>query len=122
MIDKHYSNNWKELVRPEKSLAQVLSDHLNAKVYAYLKRSNYTSSWSDHGDKSYNRNNTTIVDESAGTVRGALSRIRDRKEIQWDEALWNPAGAYAAPTSGTTPTGLPSGMYVFEKGKDPRPE
>ena len=36
----------------------------------------------------------------------------------WDEALWNSAGAYLAPTCGKTPGGLlEAGMFVFEKGK-----
>lgn len=42
-----YDSETIKLVKPQESLAQVLANHLDATVYAYLKRSNYTSSWLD---------------------------------------------------------------------------
>ena len=39
-------------------------------------------------------------------------------DSRWDEALWNPAGAYLAPSSGVSPGGLlEGGMFIFEKDK-----
>lgn len=106
-----------KLVKPEESLAQKLAEHLDAKVYAYLKRSNYTSSWLDGGDKRYTKNYLTIEDEN---VSNPLY-YKDWFRKGWDEALWNPFGAYLPPTSGKTPGGvLEEGMFVFEKNINPR--
>lgn len=114
-----YDSESIKLVKSEESLAQKLADHLNAKVYAFLRRSNYSSSWLDGGDKSYTKNYITIEDEE---VSNPLNP-RDWFRKGWDEALWNPAGAYLAPTSGKTPGGLlEGGMFIFEKGKKPRKE
>lgn len=50
-----YCNGYKcdtetiKVVKPEESLAQKLANHLDANVYAYLKRSIYTTSWLDAG-------------------------------------------------------------------------
>jgi hypothetical protein len=44
-------------------------------------------------------------------------------DSRWDEALWNPDGAYLAPTCGKTPGGLlEAGMFVFEKDEKAKKE
>jgi hypothetical protein len=114
-----YDSESIKLVKPEESLAQKLAEHLNAKVHAFLKRSNYTSTWLDGGDKSYKKEYITIEDEEVSNPLNPRDWFRKR----WDEALWNSAGAYSAPTSGKTPGGrLEGGMFIFEKGKKPRKE
>jgi len=109
-----YDDNWLELVKPSKSLAQKLADHLNVTVYAYLKRSLYTSTWNDKGDEKYQKDYKEIDDESINGWGNLKKWVFD-----WDEALWHPNGAYAPPTTGETPYGLPSGMYIFKKGVKP---
>lgn len=123
-----YDADWKSVVKPEESLAQRLSEHLNATVYAYLRRTNYRPTWNERGDVEYNKKYVTIEDESVSgplnivdwwrTLRSVLERTRNK----WDEALWNENGAYAPPVSGNTPGGeLPANLYIFEKGKTPIP-
>ncbi|MDH6252783.1 hypothetical protein M2347_002510 [Chryseobacterium sp. H1D6B] len=105
-----------KLVKPEESLAQKLSEHLDAKVYAYLRRSNYTSSWLDGGNKEYKQHYITIEDEEVSNPLNPKDWFRKG----WDEALWNYKGAYLLPTSGNSPGGLlEGGMFIFEKGKKP---
>jgi len=104
-----YDSNWIELVKPQESLAQKLADYFNATVYAYIKRSEYQSTWDDKDNKAYKNKYIQIEDED---LNGEAHRLH-----QWDEALWNPQGAYAPPTAGTTPKGLPSQVYKFEKNK-----
>jgi len=114
-----YDSETIKLIKPEESLAQKLAEHLDAKVYAYLKRSNYKSSWLDGGDKSYTKDYLTIEDEEVSNPINPKDWFR----TGWDEALWNPAGAYLAPTTGNTPGGiLEGGMFVFEKGKKAKKE
>jgi LysM repeat protein len=110
-----YGSDWLEVSQPNKSLAQKLSDHLDAKVHAYLKRSFYTSTWDDGGDEDFKQNYEQIEDESLNE-----DLWRPDRWNQWDEALWNDAGAYASPTIGNTPKGLPKTMYIFEKNQIPR--
>ncbi|OWP83505.1 hypothetical protein BWK59_10140 [Flavobacterium davisii] len=112
-----YDKNWAELVKPQESFAQVLSEHLDAIVYAYLRRSNYSPTWLDKGDKEYKKKYTTIEDEEVSAPYNPVDWFRDT----WDEALWNLNGAYTAPKSGSSPGGnLPSGIFKFEKGKTPK--
>ena len=115
MNTSYDSKNWSTVVKPEESLAQKLSDHLDAKVYAFIRRSNYTSTWLDKGDENYKRKYITIEDEEVSNPLNPKDWLR----TGWDDSLWNPDGAYAKPTVGNTPTGLPSEMYKFEKDKAP---
>ena len=108
-----YDSNWIDLVKPKESLAQKLADNFNATVYAYIKRSEYKSTWDDKNNQAYKDKYIQIEDEN---LDGQIYR-----PSQWDEALWNPQGAYALPTVGTTPIGLPSQVYKFEKNKEPIP-
>jgi hypothetical protein len=102
------------LVKPNESLAQKLADHLNAKVYAFLRRSNYTPTWLDKGNKDYKSKYMTIEDENVSNPLNPKDWFRKG----WDEALWNPDGAFLLPKSGESPSGLlQSGMFVFEKDK-----
>ncbi|MEO8234259.1 MAG: hypothetical protein ABI549_02490 [Flavobacterium sp.] len=111
-----YEQDWVKIVKPEESLAQKLSDHLDARVHAFLRRSNYTSTWVEGGDESYKKKYITIEDEEVSNPINPKDWFRKG----WDDALWNPEGGYSKPASGKTPGGLlPSGMYVFEKGKKP---
>ena len=85
-------------------------------MYAFLRRSNYTSTWLDKGDENYKKKYITIEDEEVSNPINPKDWFRKG----WDDALWNPEGAYLKPTSGNTPGGqLPSTMYKFEKGKKP---
>ena len=114
-----YDSESIKLVKPDESLAQKLAEHLNAKVHAFLRRSNYTSTWLDGGDKSYKKDYITIEDEE---VSNPLNP-RDWFRKGWDEALWNSSGAYSVPISGKSPGGLlEGGMFIFEKSKKPRKE
>lgn len=114
-----YDSDTIKLVKPEESLAQKFADHLNAEVHAFLRRTDYTSSWLDGGDKLYTKDYITIEDEE---VSNPLDP-RDWIKKGWDEALWNSSGAYLAPTSGYTPAGLlEGGMFVFKKDKKPKKE
>lgn len=110
-----------KLVKPEESLAQELSNHLNAKVFAFLRRSNYTSTWLDGGDKAYKSNYITIEDESVSSPLNPIDWYRSTLgDSKWDEALWNSNGAFLPPSSGNSPGGvLPEGLFVFEKNKKP---
>jgi hypothetical protein len=111
-----YDKDWVTIVKPEESLAQKLSNHLDAKVFAFLRRSNYTSTWLDKGDENYKKKYVTLEDEEVSNPINPKDWFRKG----WDDALWNPEGGYSKPTSGNTPGGhLPSEMYVFEKGKTP---
>lgn len=117
-----YDSESIKLVKPEESLAQKLSEHLDAKVFAYLKRSNYTSSWLDGGNKEYKSKYMTIEDEKVSNPFNPADWYRATLgDSRWDEALWNPNGAYLTPTSGKSPGGiLESGIFIFEKNKKPR--
>lgn len=105
-----------KLVKPKESLAQKLSDHLGAKVYAYLRRSNYNPTWLDGGNAEYKKEYITIDDEEVSNPINPKDWFRKG----WDEALWNPKGAFALPRSGDSPSGLlQGGIFLFEKGKEP---
>lgn len=81
-----------------------------------MRRSNYTSTWLDNGDKRYKDKYITIQDEEVSNPINP----RDWARKGWDEALWNPEGAYKKPTAGNSPGGfLPKDIYRFEKGKTP---
>ncbi len=103
------------MVYPSESLAQKFVDHLDITFYGYLRRSLYVSTWDDKGDEDYKDNYKSLDDES---VNGQWYDPRDWGK--WDEALWNPDGAYKKPTHGNTPGGLPEGLYKFQKGKTPK--
>lgn len=109
------------MVKPEESLAQELSNHLNAKVFAFLRRSNYTSTWLDGGDKAYKSKYITIEDEDVSSPLNPIDWYRSTLgDSKWDEALWNSNGAFLPPSSGNSPGGvLPQGLFVFEKNKKP---
>jgi len=107
------TDKWRSQAKPEESLAQEFAEHLEAKVYAFIKRSLYTSTWNDGGDSDFRENYVEIEDES---LDGQYHR-----PWNWDQALWNKDGGYAPPTAGELPAGLPSEMYLFEKGKTPTP-
>ncbi|MGA9638912.1 hypothetical protein [Flavobacterium sp.] len=105
-----------KLVKPEESLAQKLAEKLNAKVYAFLRRSNYTPTWLDGGNAEYKKEYITIDDEEVSNPLNPKDWFRKG----WDEALWNSKGAFELPRSGDSPGGiLPNGMYKFEKMKKP---
>ncbi|TRX32193.1 hypothetical protein FNW52_17310 [Flavobacterium sp. ZT3R18] len=105
-----------KLVKPEESLAQILAEQLNATVYAYLRRSNYTPTWVEGSDKEYKKKYSKIEDEEVSNPINPKDWFR----TGWDEALWNTEGAYTLPRSGDCPGGiLPKGMFKFEKGKKP---
>lgn len=112
-----YGTDWATLVKPQSSLAQVLANHLNAEVYAYLRRSFYMNTWLDGGDKQYKEQYEEVEDES---INGWMTP--KKWIVDWDEALWNSNGAVSGPTAGTTPKGLPQNMYIFRKDKDPIPQ
>jgi len=109
-----FLEDWIDDVKPQESLAQKLADEHNATVYAYLRRTLYTPTFYDKGDKEYQKKYIQIEDES---VNGMFWRPH-----KWDEALWNPEGAYASPTFDNSPLGIPEEMYIFEKDKKPRPK
>jgi hypothetical protein len=109
--DEVFDKNWESVAKPNESLAQKLADFLNATVYGYIKRSNYTSTWNDGGDEAYKKDYEEIEDES---VTGRIYKPWD-----WDEVLWHDNGAYKAPKSGNTPLNLPNELYKFQKRKKP---
>ena len=114
-----FLSNWQDEIQMKRSLAQKLSDYLDAKVIAYLRRSNYETTWVEGHDAAYNKKYMTITDESTDGVVKAIKDILRGSRNTFDEALWNSDGAYNLPRAGSTPKGLPADMYVFEKGKDP---
>ncbi len=107
-----YGDDWLTQVKPKESLAQKLANHLEISVYAFLRRSLYISTWDDKGDEKYIEKYKQIDDE---TINGQIYRPH-----QWDEALWNPNGAYSKPTAAATPKGLPAKLYIFKKGEEPK--
>ena len=116
-----YDKNWVSIVKPEESLAQKLSDHINATVYAFLRRSNYTSTWLDSGDESYKSKYVTIEDEEVSSPLNVTDWYRKLRDSKWDDSLWNSNGGYAKPTTGETPGDLlPSSIFKFEKGEKPK--
>jgi len=120
-----YGSDWLEISKPSKSLAQELANYLDAKVYAYLKRSLYTATWLTE-DEEYWKGKKILEDESVSNpiyyedVGREVYHWWEDKEVHWDEALWNTKGGYKEPTSANSPLGLPNGMYIFEKNKEPR--
>ena len=120
-----FGSEWKSEVKPKDSLAQKLANHLGAEVHAYLRRSLYTSTWDDGGDKGFIENYEQIDDDDASELLSNTFEEDVKFALQghWDEALWNDKGAYAPPTVASTPIGdIPKTMYVFEKNKEPRSE
>ena len=113
------ADDWERSVNMKQSLAQKLSDHLDATVFAFLRRSNYEPTWLEGNDASYNKKYITITDESTDGAIKAIKDIFRGHRNTFDEALWNVDGAYNAPRAGGSPRGLPVNMYVFKKGKDP---
>lgn len=112
-----YDSESIKLVKPEESLAQKLSQNLDAKVFAYLRRSNYMSTWLDGGKEEYKSKYITIEDENVSNPFNPKDWFRKG----WDEALWNPDGAFLPPKSGDSPAGLlQGGLFIFEKDKTPR--
>ncbi|EJL61997.1 hypothetical protein [Flavobacterium sp. CF136] len=49
-----------KIVLSEESLTQKLSEQLNATVYAYLRKSNYTPTWVEGKDEVYKKKYTKI--------------------------------------------------------------
>lgn len=112
-----YDESSLKYVKSNESLAQKLSNYLDAKVYAYLRRSNYTPTWLDNGDENYKRKYITIEDENVSNPFNPKDWFRRG----WDEALWNSDGAYLPPKSGNSPGGLlEEGLFLFQKDKDPK--
>ncbi|MEA1850767.1 MULTISPECIES: hypothetical protein [unclassified Chryseobacterium] len=112
-----YDSESIKLVKPENSLAQKLSENLGAKVFAYLRRSNYTPTWLDGGKKEYKSKYITIEDENVSNPLNPKDWFRKG----WDEALWNSDGAFLPPKSGDSPGGLlQGGIFIFEKNKEPK--
>ena len=113
------ADDWERSVNMKQSLAQKLSDHLDATVFAFLRRSNYEPTWVEGNDASYNKKYITITDESTnGTIKAIKDIFRGYRNT-FDESLWNVDGAYNVPRAGNSPRGLPANMYIFKKGKDP---
>ncbi|WP_452222559.1 hypothetical protein [Lacinutrix chionoecetis] len=113
-----YGSDWETHVRPQDSFAQKLSDHLDGKVYSYLRRSNYSPTWDDGGDQDYTEDYVHIESEDVSNPLNPMDWLRNRH--RWDEALWNLNGGYAPPRAGSSPGGeLPSDLYQFQKGKAP---
>jgi len=109
--------NWMTLVRPKDSLAQKFSEHLNATVYAYLRRTNYQPTWDERGDIRYQNGYLTIKKDRLINIGKLIVNHKN-----WDEALWNINGAYKLPKAGNSPRGeLPASIYIFRKGKEPSP-
>ncbi|WP_415325670.1 hypothetical protein [Chryseobacterium sp. MMS23-Vi53] len=117
-----YDSETIKLVKPEESLAQEFADYLDGKVHAFLRRSNYISTWKDDGDKKYKSEYMTIEDEDVSSPFNPKDWYRATLGgSNWDESLWNSNGAFLEPRSGDSPSGiLEGGMFIFEKGKKPR--
>ena len=113
------ADDWERSVNMKQSLAQKLSDHLDATVFAFLRRSNYEPTWVEGNDASYNKKYITITDESTNGAIKAIKDIFRGYRNTFDESLWNVDGAYNVPRAGNSPRGLPANMYIFKKGKDP---
>ncbi|MDD2369933.1 MAG: hypothetical protein PHQ90_11565 [Sulfuricurvum sp.] len=111
---------WREEVKPQNSLAQKLANHLDAKVYAYITRSDYNPTWKDDGDTSgYKATRMTIENEKINaTAKQTFKILTMRQRNNWDEMIWNTKGAYKPPIGGTTPSGLPTGLFLFQKDKE----
>ncbi len=110
---------WRNTVKPENSLAQKLANYLNAKIYAYITRSNYTSTWDDMNDKNgYKAKRMTIENEKInGTIKQTGKILSGLQRNNWDEMIWNPRGTLKPPKGGGSPFGLPKGLFLFEKDK-----
>lgn len=69
------------------------------------------------GKKEYKSKYITIEDENASNPLNPKDWFRKG----WDEALWNPDGAFLPPKSGDSPGGLlQGGIFIFEKSKEPK--
>lgn len=113
-----YDHEDLKFVKPENSLAQKLSDHIDAKVFAFIRRSEYGPTWNDLKDTSgYGKTRMTIESEDANGLGSVLNPKNFGQRNHYDEILWNPKGALKPPTSGDSPRGLPKGIYLFEKNK-----
>lgn len=110
---------WRNTVKPQNSLSQKIANYLNAKVYAYITRSDYGSTWNDTGDKSgYKATRMTIENEKLnGTLTQTGKILSGQQRNNWDEMIWNPKGALKSPKGGDSPFGLPRGLFLFEKDK-----
>jgi len=120
-LDKLYydKNTWRNIVKPQNSLAQKLADYLDARVYAYFTRSNYALTFTDDNDKSgYKKTRITIEDERVNaTSKQTIKIIAGQTRNSWDEIIWNSKGALNPAKGGSKPLGLPKGIFRFEKGK-----
>ena len=92
--------------KPKDSLAQMLANHLDIKVYAWIMRTDYKPVWNDGGDKKF---------------RAGYKKLVRKKGRLWnDKCIWHPEGAYNSPGAGSTPKGLSKNVYLFEAGKEPK--
>jgi len=112
--EKIDASKWRDVVKPEDSLAQKLANHLGLRVFAFVVRTRYTPTWNDQGDNAYRSKFVDLQDKS---VDATLWRPQTWDD--YDEALWNPDGGKNRPIGDDSPTGPPMNMLKFERGKVP---
>ncbi|MEN4759614.1 hypothetical protein ABEG63_04665 [Chryseobacterium sp. C39-AII1] len=101
------------------SLAQKLSDRLNCKTHAFLKRSNYENTWGSQSDRIDLKIADNLEKINIHTTKEDKFREYKKSEIQIDGKYpWQPQGAYNDVKAGDFPLGPPNCMCLFQKNKD----
>jgi hypothetical protein len=104
--------------KPEESLAQMIADHTERPVYAWLTRTLYERIWDDQGDLQYRKG---FVDISHLGIDGGWKReLKDwipfsETDDKDDVVLWNKQGAKRGGLGGSTPENLSNKTKKFVK-------
>lgn len=100
------------------SLAQKLAERLNAKVHAFLKRSNYELTWGGRSDRLDLKIADNLEKINIDIKNDDNFRAYKKQEKKIDEIYpWQPQGAYRDVIAGDFPYGPPSCMCLFQKSK-----
>ena len=103
----------------KESLAQKLSDRLNIKVHAFLRRSNYSGTWGSKSDRIDLKVADNLEKVNLFTKKDDDFRAYKKKEKKIDGNYpWQPQGAYRDVIAGDSPYGPPGCMCIFQKDKD----
>jgi hypothetical protein len=115
---------------PETSLAQVMADHFQVEVHAFLTRSDYDGVLRDKSDsatiagalkKARETDDGKLIDippdyealPDPALTAGVIFGRGPKKEGTDKYALWRKSGGIQLPKSGTSPSGLTPGLHVF---------
>jgi hypothetical protein len=127
--------------QPENSLAQLMANHFNIEVHAYLRRTFYgnvlrpasqsssISSTLNAKRDTYERSIIQIPPDHEALPHRDLGNTNpsnrlnpfagSKREGTVDYALWRKAGGITLPSAAQTPTGLPTNMRTYKPTQKP---